>query len=504
MPEVLNVEGVGNGRQQCTEFGRVPIALPAQEHETEGTPAVYTAPVVPNSNIPALLGLRPFRQLRTVFDIVNNKNHFLGPGDATFQLPPGTRPCDLEGAPSGHLMLPVSEFQQLGSNRSGNGASPTSVTTLNLYHHNSHGVTEAASVAKRPGDDDVRTTSTGQPTVEPPLARSDTCDVGDEALRHAGQSKDLPNTLDIGLLVVRSLVFSIFATDTSVSQVISWQARGLLILSRYLSAWSTELGSWTISTLSVNKLCMNVDADTAVKFKPDLAWIALTGAPTSSINNRERLRACTVAQIVMEAVDLKVNLIPCHTDMSEMHEARCDMVKALTEFVWQQIITADSASGGETILNATKSDGHMEMLPESNPLAKSETLTLMSSKTVSFNDSVEIYPTEARIRQKAKEKHINIQNAASGRPQKTKQRNMKGYEKVWSDCGDDMSSIDLEITQSKVVNEMEMQTTKVKMEHHLSQDKMQLSRSYLHLHLLELILQADHWQLIDAIGPQLG
>eukprot|EP00959_Pyramimonas_sp_CCMP1952_P384806 8064776-Pyramimonas_sp.AAC.1 len=88
MPEVLNVEGVGNGRQQCTEFGRFSIALPAQEHEAEGTPAVYTAPAVPNSNIPALLGLRSLRQLRTILDIVNNEIHFLGPGDATLQLPP--------------------------------------------------------------------------------------------------------------------------------------------------------------------------------------------------------------------------------------------------------------------------------------------------------------------------------------------------------------------------------------------------------------------------------
>ena len=33
MREVLNVEGVGNGRQQCVKFGRFPIAMPAQEHE---------------------------------------------------------------------------------------------------------------------------------------------------------------------------------------------------------------------------------------------------------------------------------------------------------------------------------------------------------------------------------------------------------------------------------------------------------------------------------------
>eukprot|EP00959_Pyramimonas_sp_CCMP1952_P407518 8540576-Pyramimonas_sp.AAC.1 len=58
----------------------------------------------------------------------------------------------------------------------------------------------------------------------------------------------------------------------------------------------------------------------------------------------------------------------CTMDKSEMHEARCDMIKAPMEFVWQQIFTADNISGGETMLNTTESDGHMEMLPESNSL----------------------------------------------------------------------------------------------------------------------------------------
>eukprot|EP00959_Pyramimonas_sp_CCMP1952_P439542 9201867-Pyramimonas_sp.AAC.1 len=111
----------------------------------------------------------------------------------------------------------------------------------------------------------------------------------------------------------------------------------------------------------------------------------------------------------------------CTIDKSEMHDARCDMIKALMEFVWQHISTVDNISGGETMLNTTESDGHMEMLPESKSPVKPETLTLMSSKTVSFNGAVEIYPTEARKRQKAKEKQVKIQNVASGRPEKAKQ-----------------------------------------------------------------------------------
>ena len=135
MREVLNVEGVGNGRQQCAQFGRFPIALPAQERESAGIPAVYTARIVPDPDIPALLGLRSLRQLRALLDIVNNRIHFLGPGDATIQLPPGTRTYNLEESESGHLMLPVSEFQQLAGSSGGGAASSTS--TLNLFHNSS-------------------------------------------------------------------------------------------------------------------------------------------------------------------------------------------------------------------------------------------------------------------------------------------------------------------------------------------------------------------------------
>ncbi|CAK0892729.1 unnamed protein product, partial [Prorocentrum cordatum] len=55
---------------------------------------------------------RPMREvlnvegLRTMLDIFNNCIHFLGPGDAAIQLPPGTRTCNLENSESGHLMLP--------------------------------------------------------------------------------------------------------------------------------------------------------------------------------------------------------------------------------------------------------------------------------------------------------------------------------------------------------------------------------------------------------------
>ena len=43
--------------------------------------------------------------------MINLKLHFVGAGDAELNLPPGSETFQLYLSPSGHLMLPVSEFQ---------------------------------------------------------------------------------------------------------------------------------------------------------------------------------------------------------------------------------------------------------------------------------------------------------------------------------------------------------------------------------------------------------
>ena len=53
------------------------------------------------------------RYNRAVLDFTTLEMHFLGPGDSKVNqsLPPGTDSFQLEIAPSGHLVLPCSEFQ---------------------------------------------------------------------------------------------------------------------------------------------------------------------------------------------------------------------------------------------------------------------------------------------------------------------------------------------------------------------------------------------------------
>jgi len=76
---------------------------------THGT---VTTATVPNSDLPGLLGLAALRNNRAILDFNSLKLYFLGPGDYNLEnsTPPGTDIFQCELAPSGHLVLPCSEF----------------------------------------------------------------------------------------------------------------------------------------------------------------------------------------------------------------------------------------------------------------------------------------------------------------------------------------------------------------------------------------------------------
>ena len=103
---------MGAGAQQCTESMKVAVAL------SDGSLGTYEAPIVPNSPIPGLLGLLSLTEKRSLIDTYSKKIYFVGPGGYKIQLSPGSRALDLENSPSGHLLLPVTEFESVRSSRS--------------------------------------------------------------------------------------------------------------------------------------------------------------------------------------------------------------------------------------------------------------------------------------------------------------------------------------------------------------------------------------------------
>jgi hypothetical protein len=109
MPKPLVVSGVGKHSQECHWETVLPIALPRADGQHSVN--TYTSPVVPNSQVPGLLGLRTMINKRAIVDTVNRQLHLCGPGPVELTLPPGTESFKLEQSPSGHFLLPVSEFQ---------------------------------------------------------------------------------------------------------------------------------------------------------------------------------------------------------------------------------------------------------------------------------------------------------------------------------------------------------------------------------------------------------
>ena len=106
--------GVGNGNQTCTHDCTLPIAI-SRGNDTTVTGS-FATPVVAESELPGLLGFKTMRNNRAVLDMVNLQLHFCGPAGINLTLPPGTESFQLEISPSGHLVLPCTNFENIQHN----------------------------------------------------------------------------------------------------------------------------------------------------------------------------------------------------------------------------------------------------------------------------------------------------------------------------------------------------------------------------------------------------
>ncbi|CAE7553939.1 RE2 [Symbiodinium sp. CCMP2456] len=101
----LSVQGVGNGSQQADLSHGVEFSIRAPGMSNiDGT---FNSPVVPDSDLPPLLGLKSLRNCNAVLDMQHQKLYIPGPGGLEIVQSPGTLMLDLELSPSGHLILPV-------------------------------------------------------------------------------------------------------------------------------------------------------------------------------------------------------------------------------------------------------------------------------------------------------------------------------------------------------------------------------------------------------------
>ena len=120
MTRPLAIEGVGNGPQRCTWQINSPIAV---KHAGDGEGHLHRikAPIVEGSGeeLPGLLGLRTLEEHRGILDSGARQLHFPGPGEVKIVLPPGSVAVDLLKAPSGHLVMPIDEFDTIPATTGG-------------------------------------------------------------------------------------------------------------------------------------------------------------------------------------------------------------------------------------------------------------------------------------------------------------------------------------------------------------------------------------------------
>lgn len=116
----LSVSGVGTGAQECHYNTHVPCAIPANSGVVKGT---FKAPCVPDSELPALLGLLSLHNSRGIIDTINNRLYLVGPGDFDLEkaLPPGSKMIQCEYAVTGHMMMPITAYEELDKEEKGGG-----------------------------------------------------------------------------------------------------------------------------------------------------------------------------------------------------------------------------------------------------------------------------------------------------------------------------------------------------------------------------------------------
>ena len=160
----LQVAGVGHGTQGAKYDVNIPVALKTAAGDFKD--GNFDAPCIADSDIPGLLGLRSLEENRSLLDTVNSKLYFLGPGDYDLMamLPPGTECYDLQKSTSGHLILPMTHYEELDVVKKATKDFAEEVPrTLHADE-----VATAATVAPPPGLSLVDEVATAVPVAPPP------------------------------------------------------------------------------------------------------------------------------------------------------------------------------------------------------------------------------------------------------------------------------------------------------------------------------------------------
>jgi len=116
----LGVSGVGNGSQECTWQGQIPVAVEGEYPSGRSTCVHrFECPIVEGAgeDLPALLGLKSMSEKNAILEMTPGKECLIFPGAGGYEikLAPGFTRIPLVKAPSGHLCIPTDKFTSSSS-----------------------------------------------------------------------------------------------------------------------------------------------------------------------------------------------------------------------------------------------------------------------------------------------------------------------------------------------------------------------------------------------------
>ena len=113
----LRVGGIGAGSLQADHDAKFSIGINQRVDEYHECPkfAESAPPVLPQSDVPGIIGQRSLRENRVILDCYNLRMYTIGPGEAVIELPPGSEVYDLQESREGHFMFPCDQYPNHGT-----------------------------------------------------------------------------------------------------------------------------------------------------------------------------------------------------------------------------------------------------------------------------------------------------------------------------------------------------------------------------------------------------
>ena len=124
LKENIGIPGIGKKSDECTHEATIPVCLP------DGRVGRFKTPIISNPDIPAIWGLQSMSSQRVLIDTRNKIMICVGSKGYKLDASAGSVTYKLETSRTGHLFLPITEWQNHEQNIRKTRAQPVNSVSL--------------------------------------------------------------------------------------------------------------------------------------------------------------------------------------------------------------------------------------------------------------------------------------------------------------------------------------------------------------------------------------